>query len=862
MTVGKMRRLMLKKVVPEKIIPQNIVDFLMDENAELAEPDAYTFLTRLRGLGIGSADFIYLLEGCGAPEAAVMKIKSNPAMNLQSLIVAMESAGMTSKDYTRILYTARQIWERTLTSRLDMMETVLKEHSPNDEDEENGNNADNAENSLADRIEDLEDIEDTEDLDDNEEQSDEFRAALEAVTSEGSVFEALKALENEDNDDYEEKNAETAVSEDKDGAERLDNTGTIGFSLGETEEFESLLGKKTASERDESSKRDKSDFVVNIDYGEQAETVVSTFETIGSEDDKDDENNAVVEEPAQSAQPYNGDTTAIIKIDRDMLEKSLADIARNAGSPEKEESGEQPDEGYNDDIYNDTDDRDRNDSYDEDYDYVNGRSRYNVGALTAASIGAAVVLGSGVAAGVVFGMEPAKPLGYAADENEIFTAIYYAYNEKIAGGDSYYGYDLQDMTVFGDLLVERDGFGTFTQDAYVYTLTAEEIEVDKFAGGDLSFVGTIEPPENAVFADAVQLADGSLIAAFDGNAGGFMKLSGGETLFTVKQDGRLTDFSVTEDEVRLGTVYTPLFYKNFKAADTEVYLPKLGREYKPMPPQSVIPTKTKGYSYGVSGAYSAAGGDIVRADAVLGNPVFASGEGFFAVNGAETGMLLQVVRDEEGSPRVLTADCGKLSAANSCGGGSAVCESGTIVLRDSELKTVSVLQSLPSAPERLRFSGDTLIVADKEKAFLTVDCADMGQPLPFEFRRVSGLVKGDMAVTLSQTAEGLSAASYAIDESGKSVLVCENVRELTGEQRGTLKFGGAAAIAVSDKACGAAYSFFDGVSVVSEYVMLGDIPKRVTLYDDKKGFRLAFTASSSEGVIYADCGRGLIEIRS
>ncbi|MBQ8195483.1 MAG: hypothetical protein IJZ47_08955 [Oscillospiraceae bacterium] len=119
MTVSKIHEYMTEKVVPESVMPQNIAACLMDEDATVPELDAFTFLNRVRALGIGSADFLYLLEGCGAPEQAVEKIKSNPAMNLQSLIVTLEESGLTSQDYTRMLYTARQIWERTLTVRLE-----------------------------------------------------------------------------------------------------------------------------------------------------------------------------------------------------------------------------------------------------------------------------------------------------------------------------------------------------------------------------------------------------------------------------------------------------------------------------------------------------------------------------------------------------------------------------------------------------------------------------------------------------------------------------------------------------------------------------------------------------------------------
>lgn len=878
MTVGKMRKLMLKKVVPEKIIPQNIVDFLMDENAELAEPDAFTFLTRLRGLGIGSADFIYLLEGCGAPEAAVQKIRSNPAMNLQSLIVAMESSGMTSKDYMRILYTARQIWERTLTSRLDMMESDMlnaaEDGSPRDAvDDIDTFDAFDTFDAVEDpeNIEDIEDIEDAEDIEDNDEQIDEFRSAFEAVTLENLA-----------------ETPEASVPDE-----------TTGFSLGGTEEFESLIAPPKSDEpadipdseaeiadsdevideyldeqntiipaSPEDLKKESRNFTVEIDYGGAASRQgFETFETAedaGTSENfseiigENTEDNAAPAEP----QPYNGDTTAIIRIDRAMLEENLAGIARNAGSPEIEEAASKAPEPADPAPVDDYDE-----DYDEDYDYVKGRSRYYRGAIIAASIGAAAVFGAGAAAGIAFGMEPVKPIGYAEDEKEIFKEIAYAYKEKIAGGDSYYGYELQDMTVFGDLLVERDGFGAYTQGSYVYTLTGGEIAVSKLADGDLSFVKSFEPPKNAAFADAVQLEDGSLVAAFDGDVSGVMKISDGTPVYTVRQDGRLTDFSVSGDEVRLGTVYTPKFYKSFKITDREVYLPRLGKNYAAMPPQSVIPSRTKGYSYGVSGAFSLENGDTLRADAVLGNPVFASGDGAFAVNSAETGTLFRVdytdaapatAETDAVRPKVFTTECGKLAAAAFSEKGSAVFENGSIVLRDPEFNTLSMLQSFSAIPERLRFSGDTLIVADKEKVFLTVRCADRLNPLPFEFRRAVGLVNGNTAVTLSQTAEGLSVTSWTPDETGAASPKYESAMALTGEQRGTLKFGGAETIVAGEDLCGAAYSYFDGVSVISEYVLLGDPPKRAMLYDDKEGIGVAFAANGS---IYADCGKGLIEVK-
>ena len=122
MTIDEMRDKMREKVVPEEVVPQNIINCLIDEDAEPPKLDAFTFLTRLRALGIGSADFLNLLEGCGAPESVVEKIRQNPAMNLQGLILTLDNSELTSEDYTRMMLVARQVWERTLTVRLEKSE--------------------------------------------------------------------------------------------------------------------------------------------------------------------------------------------------------------------------------------------------------------------------------------------------------------------------------------------------------------------------------------------------------------------------------------------------------------------------------------------------------------------------------------------------------------------------------------------------------------------------------------------------------------------------------------------------------------------------------------------------------------------
>lgn len=130
MTVEEMRAIMRRRVVPEDLVTQNIVEYLMDESAQLPKLSAFAFLNRIHDLGMSAKDFTVLLEGCGAPQSAVDKIKANPAMSLNNLVLTLENSGLTSDDYSDMLYTARMVFEQTLTSA-----DILRQ-AENDNDEE------------------------------------------------------------------------------------------------------------------------------------------------------------------------------------------------------------------------------------------------------------------------------------------------------------------------------------------------------------------------------------------------------------------------------------------------------------------------------------------------------------------------------------------------------------------------------------------------------------------------------------------------------------------------------------------------------------------------------------------------------
>ena len=82
-------------------------------------------------------------------------------------------------------------------------------------------------------------------------------------------------------------------------------------------------------------------------------------------------------------------------------------------------------------------------------------------------------------------------------------------------------------------------------------------------------------------------------------------------------------------------------------------------------------------------------------------------------------------------------------------------------------------------------------------------------------------------------------------------------KALSAEQLATLTFGADDTFIVSGSFCGAAYSYFDGVSVVSEYALLDGSQKVTTLYDDRTGFTLAF---ESGGKPYAVCSEGAVNV--
>lgn len=1046
MTIGDMRRLMLKKVVPESVVPQNIVDFLIDENAQLPEPDAFTFLTRLRGLGIGSADFLYLLEGCGAPQAAVDKIKANPAMTLQGLILTLDGAGMTSKDYTRILYTARQIWERTLTLRLETSERLSEENSGTDEDEvsenegavsenegvvsenegefsenegvvsENGGEVSGNEDEVyktnvpeedpeaplphgkppvayPDATEELmsvdfgsdyefggDDSDNADDAADNEtdDRTDAPAGGSFGIGSGGAVDlfggdavsgelgysqsftesfvndymvdfsedDLAESPEDEDIPDdfggvyyggYEQYPDEIpAVGNGSDNNATADNaaeykpTNSIpdarepfevhiaSYDIPEEpDEFERARAESRKNDaasdandgtgefefvtEDELPKKNTAPFEVKIDYGDdgydEPQARVNAQQSVNAAFRQSVRENV---KPEQSQ--YNGETTMIVPISREDIEQNISAMSSKAGTRDAEDEPtlndlpktavQKPsaktarqiphfsDEPYDEDEeesdhkltdisanFGKSDISGRNYSPEED----KKSSGMKKGVVIAAGIGAAALIGANVIVSRFISANDRSKIVYAQSADDIFAEIYYSHDAKIAGGDTVSEYQTDYSKVFGDLLICGNGLGTFTVGNNIYSVSENKIAASVFQGGEMSALGQFEPADGTKFVaafekddsliavySAVPKKDGPSAAVYGTNECGYLKIKGEEVLYTVRQSGVLTDFAVDNGEIRIGSVYTPVFYESFKADRPDIYLPKVGTDAKTIEPQNVILSRTKGYSYALSAGYSLEGGTVVSSKAAIGNPVYASADGRFVMNGSETkrdvtteyGLLLSAGEE----PAFERGD--KIGCAAASADRIAVYEDGGIVLRDREFGGAVKLDNIAKVPTKLRFSGNMLIAADNDGVFLTADCSDLSKVTLLTLKQINGDCSDNSAITLEADMNGIKLTRYVL-ENGKEKEIVSFTRELTSDRAKTLVCGTANAMVARSDRCGAAYSYFDGVSVISEYVTLSDATEAATLFDDKTGFEYAFVM---DGKIYAVCSKGAVDV--
>lgn len=855
MTIEEMRRAIREKVVPEEVVPQNVINLLIDDEAEPPKLDAFAFLMRLRTLGIGSADFLNLLEGCDAPESVINKIKRNPAMNLQGLILTLENSELTSEDYTRMLLTARQVWERTLTLRLEKTEKISREI-----EEESANSSEDVSEEAAEDMSFEEREEETEedDLNYDEDMTEmSFTAVLDKISEE--LRDGTLAAENIEGGEADggaqaEESRSDAPSDAADATEEGNaaESGELSF----TAAFDKIKSEK------------------------QIDLAADTTAEIGETDD------TVPEEPPKSV---SVDTTAIIQIDEEMLREnfgrlSAVDYEETSEQPLEEPDGEIADEPADEaDIEEEEREvktakrkksSEQSESEEDDWDSDEDESgeyasrTYHKGAIIGGAVGAAVLVGAGFFIGNYVVGNETRSLHYAEDSSEIFNKIYHAYDDFVnnnasAGGEAAYSIGADHRTIFGDLLIggenDKKSLGSFSVGNSRYLITEEAVSASVIQNGTITALEDMLPPENARFVAAFD-DNGELYALFSGNRSGqsgYIKIANGKADYTVRQDGILTDYVFEDGEMRLGTVYTPNFTHTFFISDEDVYLPKTGTdEPKPISPQKVVMSDTKGFSYGVSAGYSAENGELRSVCAVIGDPVAASADGRFALNG-ENGLLVKVEGD-----KLVSDKTERISRAAFCKNGCAVVgekdDDGSpkdIRLLDRDFKLASVLTGLPESVASMWFDGGVLTINGENSALLRAECSDLAAPNPLSLKAENGFVVGQSALTYTVTNSAIIITRNDI-ENGASKELAKYTKELPAEQLADVKFGGFGTAITDGAKSGIAYSYFDGVSVISEYVVFenGAQPKTVSVFDDKTGFTAAFKDGDT---IKAVCGEGV-----
>ncbi|MDE7193534.1 MAG: hypothetical protein K2O14_06135 [Oscillospiraceae bacterium] len=513
MNVAQLRDYMAEKVIPEKVMPQNIAEFLMDEEAELPELNAFTFLNRLRSLGIGSADFLYLLEGCEAPAEAVERIRRNPAMNLQSLIITLDSSGLTSQDYTRMLYTARQMWERTLTMRLEnMAPNVRPQGDP---------------------------LGDTAEIAFNEE-----------IAPEEPNEAPIEAEEPTETLPEPEYTSEMTAAENEEYPEPDDDPELLAAMAYYKNIFSSIGDESGENAGDSCSEIHAAETEPPEAVPEEA---ADSFDDIRETGETDEEYGEVTEPPAPPYEPNEREeqefegTSEFVQIDANQIMQELTstlDEDRDGDEPQPEPVRTRQEGGY------------------------------HKRALISAAVGAAAVFGAGAAVSAM-GFEPSgvPVLSRAAEYTDVFAQTHSSYNAKILGGEPF---RLQNGgEILGELLIEpAEGLGVFNTDGYVYTAESDIIIVYE-RGAALSESGTLAPPKGTEFIRVFE-QDGAVFAVFSGKSCGFMRVEENEPVFVSEQDGVLTDIIIEDGCVKLGSVYLPEFTEDFTAEQIDKYLPETG----------------------------------------------------------------------------------------------------------------------------------------------------------------------------------------------------------------------------------------------------------------------------------------------
>lgn len=874
MTVEEMRAIMRRRVVPENLVVQNIVEYLIDDSAQLPQMNAFTFLSRLHELGMESADFLTLLEGCGAPNSVIDKIKANPAMNLHNLVLTLENSELTPDDYSEMLYTARLVWEQTKTSGgtiVPEMHSIRERNvsgSISSSSEEDEKTVSEIFDDLPEKTADTDKfLNDDEDSPDDEPSFEEIMqhingAGMSENVSENAAesSEKIQPAENADKDEQ-EKTSENETSPDnkKTVIENSDENEELIIKDASEEKpkevFESAA-KETSEDQtseeelyDMSAPRDLDDtstLIISLDpekLRKDIEKNSSTAENIPDEqaDKEDTKTNEELPETLSPKSVSEADDDEN-KDDNSVLSDGTDDNDDDADNDDNDENGDDDDDGDDDKDYYDDEDEDEDDN-----DGHSARleaSKYHKPALIISAAGAAVLLI--ICAYMtyfkdLFSLINTQKIEYAENAEEIFAEIYESYTADIIGGENAQKY-FSGEKLFGNYLISQEEFGMYTDGQFIYSAYGDKIVSYSSVGLNSSEKSVILPPENTEFVEIWE-GEGEVIAVFSGAECGFMKIENGNAAFTVRQDGGLCDLVVKENEISIGSVYVPHYTKNFKAADVNEYLPRVGKNEKnAMAAENIILGKSSGCSYAVYGKYSLSDGNILLTRAALGDPVYSGAYGICAMNykdrdGKEHGKIIRFT-DE---PLEETTE--NISSSAGSGNYFVTLQGNVLKLYNNELEELSIPENLSQLPKEMRFEGEKLLLNGENGIFSVIDCAQAETPAIFETKKAVGIVRKDSAVIFNT--DNMFTVNYLKLENGSTNQIGTYTKHLSENELSTLEFGGAKMTAFCSDSCALAYRYFDGVSVVSNCVVFGERTFTDTLYDDRTGYTAVFTYKNS-----------------
>lgn len=826
MTVEEMRAIMRRRVVPENVVVQNIVDYLMDESAQLPQLTAYTFLSRLHELGMGSADFLSLLEGCGAPESAVDKIKANPAMNLQNLILTLDNSGITSEDYSEMLYTARLIWEQTQTSG-----GTIVPYAEDDYDNSENSDEQREEHELPRKKTVSEIFDDTpsdnsdEGLSDDEPTFEEIMQHINGVYSAKPAESEADAPEQTPAENSREENPEPDDMTEEFPDEILAEEGQIDEQISEE-----ILPNDALP----GNLNDTSTLIISIDQEQLKKEIEKKSEESTEAPEKSAEENyeKSAEEPSLEISDKPDDT-------EDITYNTDGDIADD----EEDVTDEDDDITDDDDDTDDEDDEDiadeddYSDEYDDEYEEKPRASRYNKTALILSAVGALLLFA--LCAFISFFPKPdisVKKLAYAKTAEKIFNEIRESYSAGNIGGENAQKYFTGEK-LFGEILVSQKEFGMYSDGKVVYSASPEKITPYNFEGAS-NAQNEILPPENTEFVEIFESGN-SLTAVFSGTECGFIRIEKGEAVFTVRQDGALCDFAADGNEISFGSVYVPRYTHNFTSADVNEYLPRVGKNEKSaLGAENIALGGKSGCSFAVWGKYSLEDGNVISARAALGDPVYAGAFGVCAMNytnenGAVFGRLVRL--SDELS--VTTTD--KITAAANGKNVTAVLQGNIVNVFDISLEAKSVLENPPAIPSGMRFDNEILLMNGSDGIFSAVNCSAPTAPVPLETRKAEGVVSGNSAALFK--VDEMLEITYLELEDGTAKQLGTYSKHLSESELPTLELGGAKTTAFCSGNCAVAYKYFDGVSVVSECAVFGGTNSETAHYDDKTGYTAVFS---------------------